>query len=78
MKINDIQPFLMEGIKFGQKEISEILSRSDDFNVGIEYEFRPNEEQKEHLGEWPKPLHFGLQKVLNDNYSKNLLRNISQ
>lgn len=28
-----------EGAKFGQKEVSDILSRSGDFNIGIEYEF---------------------------------------
>lgn len=35
-----------EGITFGQREISEILSRSEDFNIGIEYEFRPTNEQE--------------------------------
>ena len=59
MKINDIQPFLMEGIKFGQKEISDILSRSDDFNVGIEYEFRPNDDQKDNLEDWFKEYNIG-------------------
>lgn len=30
---------LEEGAKFGEKEINDILSRSGDFNIGIEYEF---------------------------------------
>ena len=30
---------LEEGAKFGEKEVSDILSRSGDFNIGIEYEF---------------------------------------
>lgn len=37
MRYNEL---VQEGIKFGQKEINDILSRSGDFNVGIEYEFR--------------------------------------
>jgi len=31
---------IFEGARFGQKQINDILSRSDDFNVGIEYEMR--------------------------------------
>lgn len=34
---------LFEGISIGSKEISDILSRSDDFRVGIEYEMRFSE-----------------------------------
>ena len=31
---------LYEGVSFGEKQINDILSRSNDFNVGIEYEMR--------------------------------------
>lgn len=31
---------LYEGVTFGEKQINDILSRSDDFNIGIEYEMR--------------------------------------
>ena len=43
---------LVEGIKFGKKEMNDIISRSTDFNVGIEYEFRPTYEQKDNLNDW--------------------------
>ena len=36
---------LEEGAKFGQKEVSDILSRSGDFNIGIEYEFNIDRER---------------------------------
>lgn len=35
-----------EGIRFGEKQVNDILSRSNDFNIGIEYEFRLNDEQQ--------------------------------
>ena len=41
-----------EGIKFGEKEISDILSRSNDFNIGIEYEIRVYGEQKDDLSSY--------------------------
>ena len=31
---------LYEGVSFGEKQINDILSRSNDFNIGIEYELR--------------------------------------
>lgn len=31
---------LYEGVSFGEKQISDILSRSNDFNIGVEYEMR--------------------------------------
>ena len=45
---------LVEGIKFGKKEMNDIISRSTDFNVGIEYEFRPTDGQKDSLNDWLK------------------------
>lgn len=36
---------LNEGVKFGEKEVNNILSRSNDFNIGVEYEIRPNMDQ---------------------------------
>jgi hypothetical protein len=36
---------LEEGAKFGQKEVNDILSRSGDFNIGIEYEFNIDRER---------------------------------
>ena len=43
------QRILIEGVKFGEKEVNDILSRSDDFNIGIEYEIRPNMDQRVEL-----------------------------
>ena len=43
------QRILVEGVKFGEKEVNDILSRSEDFNVGIEYEIRPNMYQRVEL-----------------------------
>lgn len=31
---------IFEGVRFGEKQINDILSRANDFNVGIEYELR--------------------------------------
>lgn len=43
------QRILVEGVKFGEKEVNDILSRSDDFNIGIEYEIRPTIDQRVEL-----------------------------
>jgi len=43
------QQILVEGVKFGEKEINDILSRSSDFNIGIEYEIRPTIDQRVEL-----------------------------
>lgn len=53
-----------------------LLIVEDEFNPILDWE--NDDAQWFNFGEWPKPLHFGLEKVLNDSYSKNLLRNISQ
>lgn len=80
MKIKDIEFFLQEGIKFGQKEMSDILSRAEDFNVGIEYEFRPTSKQKVYLAHWFKkygiyniseitPEHDEMTEIITDKMS---------
>lgn len=46
---NFLEKQLTEGVKFGQKQISDILSRSGDFNIGVEYEIRPTHELKSAL-----------------------------
>lgn len=53
---------LEEGAKFGEKEVNDILSRSGDFNIGIEYEFNIDDydyEDVEHLLE----KGFGIQHI---------------
>ena len=77
MKITDIKPFLLEGIKFGQKEISDILSRAEDFNVGIEYEFRPTDKQEENLWQWFHEYGIGSIRRLEDEHDdmKELVTN---
>lgn len=47
--IENSENVLNEAVKFGEKEINDILSRSDDFNIGIEYEIRPNMDQRVEL-----------------------------
>ncbi len=44
MRYNEIQS-LDEGVTFGQKEMTSMLSKSDGFRMGIEYEFKPSEPQ---------------------------------
>lgn len=48
-----------EGAKFGQKEVSDILSRSGDFNIGIEYEFNMSG------GEYDRS---DVENILNDGF----------
>lgn len=36
---------LSEGVRFGNKEKNMILKNSDDYNIGIEYEFHPNDHE---------------------------------
>lgn len=51
-------PTLSEGVKVGSKELSTVLSRSDDYRVGIEYEFDINRDHEnlkvdlEKIGLW--------------------------
>ena len=85
---------LVEGIRFGKKEMSNIIARSTDFNVGIEYEFRPTDEQKSNLNDWLKeygisqyihkivPEHDGMTEVITTKMSVSqaisLLDNMTQ
>ena len=85
---------LVEGIKFGKKEMSDIIARSTDFNVGIEYEFRPTDSQKSNLNDWLKeygisqyihnivPEHDGMTEVITTKMSVSqaisLLDNMTQ
>lgn len=55
---------LEEGAKFGQKEVNDILSRSGDFNIGIEYEF--NIDRKRYDPDDVRPLlqkGFGIEHI---------------
>lgn len=42
---------IYEGVRFGERQVNDILSRSSDFNIGMEYELRMSDEQRSVLDE---------------------------
>lgn len=69
MRYSDITGLLLEGVKFGKRELDEVLNANGDFRMGIEYEFHANNKDKGAMTD----IHY-VQKILDEERLEHIAR----